>query len=333
MKKVGILTINDYTNYGNRLQNYATQEVLLSLGLDVETVVNATNLKDPIKSFKEFSRKYIKETNYNISVDNFPENIGLRYDYFVTGSDQVWNPSFRHFSEIDFLRFAPKHKRVAYAASFGISTIPEEHIDNFKLWISEMAYLSVRESAGASIIKDLTERDAIVLVDPTLMLSSEKWLSISKPAKCKPSKKYIATYFLGDIELEYRDIIIDIAQKKDLEIVHLIDKGNKGLLPGPEEFIDYINSSEILVTDSFHGAIFSILFEKPFIIFDRIGKLLSMNSRIETLLATFRLDERKWQQIKATKNYFEVDFAHVSPILQAERTKSVEYLKNALSIT
>ena len=107
-------------------------------------------------------------------------------------------------------------KRIAYAPSFGISKIPEEYIDRYKTWLSEMYKLSVREEAGAKIIKELTGRDAVVLVDPTLMLTKEKWLSISKRAKNKPEGKYLLNYFLGSVSKETKKKIKSIATKNKL---------------------------------------------------------------------------------------------------------------------
>lgn len=373
VKKVGIITICDYKNYGNRLQNYATQEVINSLGFQAETIVNIpsdvnkltsfkkklTRVKDMppnelytkikgkinyqfnqylekerINAFKKFTEMNINETEFTISLDNIPENLSDKYDFFIVGSDQVWNPIFRNCSPIDFLTFAPKQKRIAYAPSFGISSIPEEFAENYKKWISEFNYLSVREKEGANIIKQLTGRDAIVLVDPTLMLTKEKWLSISNPAIHKPKNSYLLTYFLGDIPREYHKLINATALKNKLEIVNLADKKDKKRnIADPSEFIDYINSANVLFTDSFHGAVFSILLQKPFIIFDRLGNIPSMNSRIDTLLSTFNLYSRKWDNIKNNDDIFDVDYSHVAQILEIERKRALDYLREAFEIT
>lgn len=374
MKKIAILTINDYNNYGNRLQNYAIQEVIKSLGFQVETIVhkrstnnnsssinfknklqkffslpskekyeliitkayyyfNKKSINERIKVFKQFTLNYIFETNFNITNNDIPEDLDKKYDFFITGSDQVWNPILGFGESIDFLTFAPEYKRIAYAPSFGISKIPENYVENYRKWISEMAYLSIREQAGADIIKNLTGRDAIVLVDPTLMLCKEKWLSISRPAVKKPQKKYLLIYFLGDIPKENIRKINEIALKNDLEIVYIASLKDKARYAvDPAEFIDYINSANIMITDSFHGAIFSILLEKPFIIFDRLGKLPSMNSRIDTLLSKFKLESRKWENIKNANDIFNIDFSHIPPILEAERNKALNYLKKALNV-
>lgn len=379
MKKVAILTINDYNNYGNRLQNYATQEVLRGMGLHVKTIVNNTKYENKnnknsrikykirkvkhmsvneiyektnsrlwnyvhrreiseckakrIRVFKQFTDNYIDETNYCISNNNVPNDLADKFDYFITGSDQVWNPTFKRFSQVDFLTFAPKHKRISYAPSFGISEIPFEHIENYKVWLSQMDKLSVREEAGAKIIKDLTDRDAIVLVDPTMMLTKEKWLSISRAADNKPKNKYLLTYFLGKVSKKTKETIKIISNKNRLEVVNLADiRDGETYIAGPSEFIDYINSASVFLTDSFHGAVFSILLEKPFIVFDRKGNYLSMNSRIETLLNMFKLSSRKSNNIFSNNQVFEVDYSHVPPILEKERKKAIGYLKDALNV-
>lgn len=376
MKKIAIFTLNGYFNYGNRLQNYALQEALKSLGFNVETVINNTkyiNKKNKLIStvskihklktmplreiytklngkisnylyknkadqertevFKGFSSLYIVETDYSVSEDNIPNDFSSRYDYFVTGSDQVWNPNFGNRSSIYFLTFAPQNKRIAYAPSFGISKFPQEYKENYKVWLSEMSRISVRENAGAKIIKDLTGRDANVLVDPTLLLTKEKWLSISNIPANKPMKKYLLTYFLGPVSKERKSMIKSIATKNDLEIINLANKQDKvAYLAGPSEFIDYINSASVFCTDSFHGVVFSILMETAFVVFERKDNLQPMNSRIDTLLVTFNLQSRLEKNIKNNQQIFEVDYSHIAPILASERKKSFDYLKEALDV-
>ena len=377
IKKIGILTINDYDNYGNRLQNYASQEVLKSLGFSVETIVNTTkythnnpnnniinkirNLKlmtisdifekitfkmrsylcknkiqecknKRIKAFKNFTSVNISETDYSISIDNIPKNLGNKFDYFVTGSDQVWNPTFRHFSRIDFLTFAPKNKRVAYAPSFGLSEIPGQYVDKYKIWLSQMSGLSVREEAGAEIIKTFTGRDSVILIDPTLMLSREKWLSISKQAVHKPKNPYLLTYFLGKLTKENTKKIKQIALENKLQLVNLGDINDRdAYMADPSEFLDYINSASAFFTDSFHGAAFSILLGTPFTIFDRVSNIPSMNSRMDTLLSTFSLNSRKCDNVNTNSDIFNADYSHVVAILEVQRKKAIDYLEEALN--
>ena len=389
MRKVAIITLNGYFNYGNRLQNYALQQVLKSFGFHVETILvnhNTENknsdtklIKKPfntkkkckkihmhkmnglslqelirkiakrillkiekkkmdqycrerIKLFKQFTRNYIAETDYYINDHNISKELSNRYDYFVTGSDQVWNPYYINDSSIYFLTFAPMNKRIAYAPSFGVSEIPEQYIERYKTWLSEMSILSVREEDGAKIIKDLTGRDATVLIDPTLLLTKEAWLLISKESYHKPKGEYLLLYFLGNPAQGIVNKIKEIARKNKLSIINLADiLDSKGYHSGPSEFIDYINSASAFFTDSFHGSLFSILLGKPFVVFDRAGELHSLNSRIDTLLSTFQLQERRWSNIKED-NIFDIDYSHIAPIMEFERNKAFHYLCDALGV-
>lgn len=367
MKKIAIITLNGYYNYGNRLQNYALQEILKSLNCYVETIrienkkINE-NIFNKLKNksikqiinmfyikliisiykktidnrtiiFKNFTKNYINETNFTISDDNIPINLSDKYDYFITGSDQVWNYDYINGSSIYFLIFAEKHKRIAYAPSFGVSEIKSDYKDKYKTWISEMYRLSVREDEGARIIKELTGIDTPVLLDPTMLISREKWISISQKAKNKPNGKYLLTYFLGGINLYYKNQIKKFAKRNNLKILNLGNiKEKETYETGPSEFIDYIKDCSIMFTDSFHGTVFSILFEKPFVVFNRLGEL-SMYSRINTLLNKFNLNSRRIENISLyNNNIFYINYSYVYQILEYEREKALNYLKNALNI-
>ena len=375
LKKVGIITLNGYYNYGNKLQNYALQEVIKELGFTVSTIIikdintkQKYNLKDRIiiktnkltknnleyitkkiynkicnhiykdsidertKTFRCFSKKYLNEISW-YSNDNGLRKLANIYDYFVTGSDQVWNPVNQHGNSVYFLTFAPQHKRIAYAPSFGVSDIKSEYRENYKEWISEIHRLSVREDDGAKIIKALTGRDALVLVDPTLLLTKEKWLSVAKEANNKPKDKYLLTYFLGGISNKYKKQIKMLAKDNNLEVVNLGNiREKETFMTGPSEFIDYINSCSLLCTDSFHGAVFSMLMEKPFIVYERIGASLSMFSRIDTLLSKFKLESRKVENIINSEEAFDIDYSHVPSALEEERDIALSYLKEALNV-
>lgn len=366
MNKIGIITLNGYFNYGNRLQNFALQETLKTYDYEVETIwikkvsskansnllkkvfrtitdlslilkkinnlryLNKLNFKRELK-FKDFSKEYINETSFHITENYLPQELLSEYDYFVTGSDQVWNPYMTNASSLYFLTFAPERKRISYSPSFGISEIPDEHVLKYKKWLTDMNSISVREEAGATIIKQLTDRDASVLVDPTLLLSKEDWLSVAKPAVNKPKKDILLTYFLGEVPKKTQKLINKNRKIKKLTVVNLANpKYKEFYLTDPSEFLDYISTSKLFMTDSFHGSVFSILFETPFIVTNRKGQLNSMNSRITTLLSIFNLENRHINKVKQ-KEIFNVDFTHVDPILKEERNRAFEYLRVALS--
>lgn len=377
MKKVGIITICDYQNYGNRLQNYAVQEILKDLGYEVTTIVNNSPkpdkidslpykerikrlisqnpskifdkillkigdklnakkksllLNQKISSFKNFTSKYISETTFTVDHRNIPTELESLFEYYIIGSDQIWNPSFRYGSGFDFGTFCNKKKKIALSPSFGVSDIPDRYKKSYSIMLNEIEHLSAREESGSNIIRELTGRDAPVLVDPTLILTKERWLKISSQNKYKPHKEYILTYFIGEKENEIKKWINSLAYNKGMEICHMANiKDQKRYAADPSEFIDYINSAQVLCTDSFHGVIFSILMGIPFIIFDRKGKSVKMSSRIDTLLSKFHLEDRRFNKVKTHGNIFNVNYSHIQDILDIERKKTMTYLNEALN--
>ncbi|WP_434798764.1 polysaccharide pyruvyl transferase family protein [Terrisporobacter vanillatitrophus] len=375
MNKVGIITLNGYFNYGNRLQNYALQEFIKMNGYFCETIINETfldksnllgikkknklqillnkdfrsiciainnrinnkKLKDinyqRTKIFKDFSRKYINETDFSIEVGKINKNLQNDYAYLIAGSDQIWNPFDHLVSEVSFLTFASKYKRISYAPSFGVYDIPEQERENYKKWLSEMKHISVREDAGAKIVKNLTGRDVPVVVDPTMILNKKQWMSIAEESKYKPKGKYILTYLLGGGSKEQKIKVKEISKKYNLEIVNLGDiKDVKHYITGPSEFIDYINSASIFLTDSFHGCVFSMLLDTPFVVCNRVGQnsKTSMESRIDTFLEKFALEDRRFVNINNI-NLLNCDYTKSNELLEIERKKAWDYLSNAFS--
>lgn len=362
--KIGISTIIDFNNYGNRLQNYASQQVIKSFGLVPETLpkVVSNKIKDKVsslfflpfvflydksskkdivklnqklreKKFRDFTNTYINSSkNYVESYEGL-KRIAINCDLVITGSDQVWNYNFRPNLDIDFLLFVSKEKRISYAASFGVSEIPIEYQKKYIRYLNNMNYLSVREHAGQRIIKDLTGREAEVLIDPTMMLNKDEWLQIASKPKCAPNKKYLLTYVLGNQTEEFKDFVTQLAKERDLEVLNLLNPHDKDIhCVDPSEFVYLINHADVMITDSFHGAVFSILMETPFVIFERQDSHVSMNSRIDTLVSTFKMESRLSSHIKTVEDVYNINFNHVDEILKYEREKAIRYLKNAFSI-
>lgn len=372
MKKVAIITITCGTNYGNRLQNFATQKILENLGLKVETIYNfygklsgirlfyeklkkfykykfltlpnLTNIRNEnlyklyinlsrSRRFAEFNSKYIRFSEFQASGINIPSKLNSSYDYFICGSDQIWNPYNTQSANLYFLIFADYKKSIAFSPSLGISDFPNEMRQPYIRWINQIKYLSVREKAGADIIKQLTGREAVVLVDPTLLLDKEEWIKISSKPICKPARKYILTYFLGDKKYESINKIENIAKKSKMEIFDLLDMDDVGKYSiNPSEFIDLIKDASLVCTDSFHGAVFSIIMKVPFIIFEREGREVSMSSRIETLLSTFNLKSRLNKNIVFDEQIFNINYKDIDSILKVEKLRSIQYLKNSMNL-
>ena len=188
-----------------------------------------------------------------------------RYDFFIVGSDQVWNPHWVNSSDV-FLEFANSDKRIAYSASFGIGELPKDKEAGFKKGLEGMKHISVRENAGAEIVKKLTGREVPVLLDPTLTLTKDQWDKIvSRPAWYR-DEKYILVFFLSKLPELARVEIERIAKENNFKIVELMDETNIDYYTStPEEFLYLIKNAGLVYTDSFHCTVFSILFNTAFV--------------------------------------------------------------------
>lgn len=352
MKKVAILTISDNANLGNRLQNYATQEFLKQQGLEVETIQNYIGYKNKVyliikrflklflankkykreKNFKEFNKKNMRFSKYIIrNKKNYPK-VNDKYDYFITGSDQVWNPKFERTSDIDFLTFAEKKKRISFSASFGVSEIPEDLKNYYMERLNGLNKISVREERGEEIIEELTGRtDVEVLLDPTMLVKTEKWDSVMKRPKELEKingKKYILNYFLGNLSEERKIEIERIAKENDCEIINILNDDDAFYSCGPSEFLYLEKNAFLICTDSFHSSVFAILFNRPFIVFDREDSNTKMNSRIETLLKKFDLEGR-WFKNNIKENQLVANYS-TKKALEIERNKAKKFIEEAI---
>lgn len=360
--KIGIVTITDITNYGNRLQNYAVTHILKNkFGCDVMSLASfeqkpfenrtvSLTIKNyiarqlcifPTLAEKLFGCSMTRWANFykwdkkNIPTRKFyeysclPQNLSDEYNLFFAGSDQIWNYNFSSSKFDDyFLRFADSSKRNAVSASFGVESIPEEWKQTYIDALSDFAHISVREDAGARIVKELIGRDVPVLIDPTMMLSKEEWLKVSAKPRVDCTKPYILKYYLGD---EAESEKIDIwAKENGYEVYELLnDKIPELYSAGPGEFISLINNASLVCSDSFHCIVFSIIFSKPFLVYARRGSGNYMTSRLDTLLSKFNFENR-WKHLTKPDDYMNCDFSHVPELMKKEQEQFTKYISEIL---
>ena len=344
MKKVKIITISDNNNYGNRLQSYALQIFLININnsLKVRTFWKRKykffrNTKINIKLFiKKIIRK--KDGIRYFEFLKFNKNIKLskkisNYDYYIVGSDQVWNPNFA-CKDYQLLTFTTNDKKISYAASIGLDRVDKEISNKFKENITNFKAISVREDAGKKILERVTSRkDIEVLIDPTLLLTDKQWDKVSKKPKMLDCDKYILLYFLGSISDERMKIIKDFADENNCKIINLLDRNSKYYTCGPSEFLYLEKHAFLICTDSFHSSVFGLIYNRPFIIFDREQKgMNNMGSRIDTLISKFKLKNRRFNGKNITEDNINHDYKEAYKILEIERKKSENFLKRALDI-
>ena len=347
MKKIGIITICGNNNYGNRLQNYALIKIVDSMGFESHTIWPKLNLLRNISiRYKNRNLSQLDSTRIN-NFKNFTDNytkpiflkynkkIGNKYEKIIVGSDQIWNLEWQLWLN-KFLIKIEKNKIIAYAPSFGVSKIKDSQIKWYRKIINNVKYLSIREDRGKEIIEELTGRkDAKVLIDPTMLLKSDVWDEVSlRPIQLDKYKdnKYILMYFLGDISQNNRLEIERVAKENNCIIINILDKNSEFYTCGPSEFLYLIKNAFLICTDSFHSSVFSFLYNRPFIVYNREKAAGDMSSRLDTLISKFNLKDRRYNGKRITKENLNHDYTEAYKILETEREKSKKFLEKALDI-
>ena len=351
-KKAALLTLNGNSNYGNKLQHYGLQYYLKNIGVEAETIKVTKNgklkanikimikkvidktFRDRYNNFIKFDNK-IKYSRYKTNNDIFDKR--NCYEYYIIGSDQVWNVNFKAFSKCYLLDGISNINKISYASSFGISKLPEEYSKLFKDNLNDFKSISVREDKGKEIIEKLTNREDIeVLIDPTMLLEAHEWEKVEKRPKQLNNinnNKYILNYFLGNFSKKRKEEIERIAKENKCYIINILDKNDPFYTCGPSEFLYLEKNAFLICTDSFHSSVFAILYNKPFIIFDREESgVESMSSRLDTLLKKFELKNRKFNGERITNENLNHDYSEAYKILEVEREKSKKFLEKALDI-
>lgn len=295
---------------------------------------------DAIKAF---------ERNFRLSpiINSFEElaKFVSTYDAVLVGSDQLWLTSNLD-ADYYTLNWVPDGiKRISYATSFGVSSIPKRYYSFASNFLKKIDSLSVREETGKQIVKEICGRDASVICDPTIMFTGEQWLQIQKKEPLY-NKKYIFCYFLGD-NPNQRDFVKRLKRATSCDIVAILhlnvyvpsDEDYADYTPyavDSADFINYIRNAEYICTDSFHATVFSILNKKKFFTFRRFkaNYVLQTNSRLDSLLEAVGLEKRILSGDADVQQWVnaEIDYSRVDEKLHEMRAANRKFLENALGI-
>lgn len=365
-KKIGIITMHKVLNYGSALQAYALQKVLENMGNKVEIIdyiypnkyhIKCHNAHRKIwrrcasKIFSCFRRDLYKARRATLN-SFYKEHLHLSktyhsrdelinnppiYDIYMTGSDQVWNPQSIHEDTSFMLSFIDSPNKVAYAASFAKGEISEEYKKLYAAELHKYKRIFMREQKGCDIVKNLTGKQAEVVLDPTLLLNSEQWMEFAKHSEMHIKEPYILVYVLGYSfnVYPYMYELIDYVQKitgLKLVILNMSDKyvkklSNKMLVKDASiyDFVKLFSRASMVITDSFHGTAFSLNMNVPF--YSVINHTDGADTRIVDLLT---LTGENARIIRKDSNYKIMNFEMKSPdknILELLRESS----KNKLS--
>lgn len=292
-----------------------------------KTLVEGTECK-----FFNFTDTYLKpqEVTYGELKRMAEESIAC-----FSGSDQIWNSSTLYVDPLYYLRFAPQYKRVALSPSFGRDFIADYNKEKMRKWIIDYPYLSVREDSGVKLIKELTGRDAMHLLDPTLIINSVEWKSILC-IKDKPND-YILAYFLDEPSDYAKKCLKKLKEKLDCKILAIpykfeyMDYSDSIIAAGPKEFVELVANAKVVCTDSFHGTVFAINMHTPFFTYEReYGSANKQSERVLSILRKVDMLDR-YQPKNVVGELNNLDFEHSEEILNAERKKAYDYVNNAIN--
>ena len=299
--------------------------------------------KDEIRkiSFRRFQKKYYKK--FSTVYYGFEELCEKAADYqsVVVGSDQLWTPGGLASNFYNLMFVPDEVNKVSYATSFGVSSIPWYQTKRTGEFLKRIDHISVREVKGAEIVREMSGREAKVVADPTLLLTRDEWLE-EIPEKRLVNEPYVFCYFLGENE-SHRDAAEEFGKSRGLSIVctpHLdsfvqrdVNFGDHQMFDiAPDDFVNLIRGAEYILTDSFHGSVFSIINHKQFLTFNRFAEgANSRNSRIDSLCSLLGLEDRRYQG-DAAKVMDTIDYKAADEKLSALRNDSLKYLEDSLIV-
>lgn len=266
-----------------------------------------------------------------------------RYSAVLTGSDQLWSPAGLPTNYYNLMFVPDDIRKISLASSFGVSQIPWYQRERTKEYLNRIPFISMRENRGAEIVEELTGRSVPVLIDPVFSFDKDGWNNLI-PEKPVEWDDYIFCYFLGE-NREHRAAARKLAEETGRKIVTLrhldryvsADEAFGDAAPydvGPDRFLNILRNASAVCTDSFHGTVFSIIYEKQFIVFNRYSAdaRYSKNSRIDSLCANLGLNDRRYAGVDDIRQKMEssIQYDRIREKLMAGRNEIRGYLEAAL---
>lgn len=363
--KIGILTFHNASNYGAALQAYATLKVCQQLGYTAEIIdytnsyrskkysalsrilekVSKRSLIGTVKmilaspgvilrnaTFDKFYAEHLvcSDNQYNCReqlINNLPG-----YESVISGSDQIWSSKNNGADTSYLLDFVPTGtKKISYASSFGMLEINDELRSDYAQCLSSFDYLSTREQSGVELIKQLTNRDAKLVLDPVFLHSKSFWLNLSKQPRTGKVKKFDLLYLNDNCHRNHRllnnikNTCISIGSFKFEDIFN--SKIKICNQHGPEEFIYYINHAQTVYTTSFHAIVLCMIFNTPFYAF--LSGDAGRDSRLKQILEKYDLGDRIVSPtLEEVQN--DIDFTLFNQQWEIDKLSCLDYLSTSL---
>lgn len=360
--KIGILTVPFNNNYGGFLQAFALKKVLESMGHKVMIINRRPNrvvtlrsilgdllrglhlLENKQKKLSKYTNQFQKKhlfpyTKKYYSSQELRKCVKYKFDAVIVGSDQVWR--YRYFNDwIDdfFCNFleGTNIPHFSYAASMGTDEMdyPQDKIEICSRLLKDFMAISVREESSVKLLKEyFGVENAQVVLDPTFLLDKQIYVDLFKEKYTKPERSYIFTYILDDSE-EIKRSIVEFSRQKNMPVVNIkAQTGNINeidVIEPVEKWLSAIYYADFVITDSFHGTVFSLIFNKQFIVYGNVQRGLS---RMQDLLGRVELTDRliTSNDFVVEKLMKDINWNSVNNRINAYKESSMSFLKNALN--
>ncbi|MEG1916837.1 MAG: polysaccharide pyruvyl transferase family protein, partial [Muribaculaceae bacterium] len=369
--KIGILTQPLETNYGGILQNYALQKILCDMGHIVYTIdrhndaITIRQILSYIKrnlarillrktvsgkfrfeynrremlyvtaNMQQFIQANIKTTSYISSNKKLKKIKSYNFDCYVVGSDQIWIPFYTPEAFISFDK-RPNVRRIAYAASFGVDywNYDKQTTRICKDLAKRFNAISVREDSSVQLCQQYLNIKPTVVLDPTLLLSATDYLKLILPNDISKDSNLLMSYILDYTEDKYTVVenVCKIRQLTKHEVYPLPNQSMKTVIPSISKWLAGFYTSKFVVTDSFHGLVFSLIFNKPFVV---IGNESRGLARFTSILKLIHMEDRLIMTHADVDRVFamdlSLDFSSINKILYKEKVKSMSFIEDALN--
>lgn len=354
--KIGIITFQETNNYGAILQNYALQQALIKKGHQAETIDYKSRYIGKPYRFSHLKNKglfaylfgvmgymiymprtakcnrFKKKIQYSRAVKREElDRLNQEYDCFITGSDQVWNYKLTGMDATYLLDFVEdKRKCNSFAASVGLSEIESEKQNKYRELLQNYNRISVRERSAGALLEPILDKQVEVVSDPCILLTKEEWKEAA--AQMREPGSYVLVYQLG-VSPDVVRRAKKIAAEKNLKVVYVpfpvgdLGFGTWDMFAGNAELLGYLKDAAYVVTDSFHGTLLSIIFNKLF--FTKVsGTHSGVGSRITDMLTDFGLQDRI---IGEDEDCFKgIDYDRVNQIISRKREAANLFLDSIL---
>ena len=352
--KTATLTFQRHNNIGAMLQCYALQKTIIQNNCENEIIDYICDAADRTFSMTSFRVKGVKKYITSIIgvISRIPKvpaftrfrsedlllsrrynkksikEIDGKYDGYIVGSDNVWNSRLTGLDRNYFLDFASDNQlKASYAASMGLSTPPDHEKEAFAEALKSFAFVSTREESAARKLERITGRKVFDTCDPTIFLSREEWDQIAVAPK--ETYRYVLAYHMSP-SLSFVKFVKEFAQIKGLKIIYIpfpygLCKCRIKPQIGPHEWLGYIRNAEYIVTDSFHGSVFSVIYEKNLVI-----KISQLGERIHNLVQKTGLEDRIVQTAEEAAALPDIHYTEVREKLNEYRRQGLQNLKMIL---